>query len=269
MMAHMAAVDFVAIGVHIQMLQNNYHKKHPETRKRMNAAFVAAGRSKHNKLARAHKVPTRAEQKRQYQESKGGKGKWSSAARKRQSNRMKQLFADETYKANNKWFAAGHNIRHSENTRKKIGDKVRKSFEDGRNKPWAARNTITFAESYWKGVLDIEHIAYEFQYRINKRDYDSSAHGVYFLDFRLPGNVDLEIDGKQHRYPEHIERDTKRDIFMSSIGYTVYRIQYWDAHKFKHLCKQQIADFIAWYKDFCNTHNINPYMSTSCESKKS
>lgn len=38
-------------------------QKHPETRKRMNAAFVAAGRSKHNKLARAHKVPTRAEQK--------------------------------------------------------------------------------------------------------------------------------------------------------------------------------------------------------------
>ena len=32
----------------------------------------------------------------------------------------------------------------------------------------------------------------------------------FFLDFLLPGNIDLEIDGKQHNYEDRKEHDKER-----------------------------------------------------------
>ena len=39
----------------------------------------------------------------------------------------------------------------------------------------------------------------------------------WFLDFYIELNnkkIDLEIDGKQHKYKDRIESDTKRDIYI-------------------------------------------------------
>lgn len=36
--------------------------------------------------------------------------------------------------------------------------------------------------------------------------------------------IDLEIDGKQHKYSENIIHDKIRDEYLISLGYIVYRI---------------------------------------------
>ena len=47
----------------------------------------------------------------------------------------------------------------------------------------------------------------------------------YFLDFKI-GNIDLEIDGKQHNYEEQKEKDKIRDKYLRKAGYIVYRIKW-------------------------------------------
>lgn len=38
--------------------------------------------------------------------------------------------------------------------------------------------------------------------------------------------IDLEIDGKQHLYPERINSDKMRDDFLKSLNYIIYRISW-------------------------------------------
>lgn len=47
---------------------------------------------------------------------------------------------------------------------------------------------------------------------------------MYFLDFLIGKNIDLEIDGKQHGYNERSEKDIERDEILIKNGYVVYRI---------------------------------------------
>lgn len=50
----------------------------------------------------------------------------------------------------------------------------------------------------------------------------------YFLDFAFPMlKVGFEMDGMFHvRDPKHIEHDKKRDAYLRSIGWTIYRFNY-------------------------------------------
>lgn len=36
----------------------------------------------------------------------------------------------------------------------------------------------------------------------------------------------VEIDGQQHTYPDHIERDNRKDEYINSIGLQVFRIKW-------------------------------------------
>jgi predicted signal transduction protein with EAL and GGDEF domain len=50
-----------------------------------------------------------------------------------------------------------------------------------------------------------------------------------FLDFYIEINnkkIDLEIDGKQHNYPDRKESDKQRDKILKNAGYIVYRIKW-------------------------------------------
>lgn len=47
---------------------------------------------------------------------------------------------------------------------------------------------------------------------------------MYFLDFLIGKNIDLEIDGKQHGYNERSEKDIEHDEILIKNGYVVYRI---------------------------------------------
>lgn len=83
----------------------------------------------------------------------------------------------------------------------------------GIHKGWKTRNLKSYSEKFFERVLDNNHIHYEREKKVGK----------YFLDFVI-GTIDLEIDGKQHKYPERVKSDLERDKFLRSEGYFVYRI---------------------------------------------
>ena len=83
----------------------------------------------------------------------------------------------------------------------------------GIHKGWNSRNIKSYPEKFFERVLNNNHIHFEREKKVGK----------YFLDFVI-GKIDLEIDGKQHKYPERVKSDLQRDEFLRSEGYFVYRI---------------------------------------------
>lgn len=118
----------------------------------------------------------------------------------------------------------------------KISIKQRK--ENGTFTGWKVRNIESYAETFWRNVLDNNNIQYKREYYIDK----------YFLDFYIEkGNhfIDLEIDGKQHKYRDRILSDRKRDEILKSKNILVYRIE-WNSinsEKGKKLMEEKINKF--------------------------
>ena len=72
----------------------------------------------------------------------------------------------------------------------------------------------------------------------------------YFLDFYIEVNevkLDLEIDGSQHKNRK--ADDLKRDTFLSSIGYTIYRVEWNEINSDngKLQMKDKIDEFLKFY----------------------
>ena len=115
--------------------------------------------------------------------------------------------------------------------------------EKGITKSWQSRNITSYPEKFWIEVLYNNNIKFEKEYFLNKK---------YFLDFYIEVNgrkIDLEIDGKQHTRPEHIEHDRIRDEYVTSHGIEVYRISWNEINSIsgKLLMKEKIDDFLIYY----------------------
>ena len=55
--------------------------------------------------------------------------------------------------------------------------------------------------------------------------------GNYILDFYIPNiKLAIEIDGRQHNMPEHLEEDRIRDESLRGLGITVVRYKNGDIH---------------------------------------
>ena len=138
----------------------------------------------------------------------------------------------------------------SAKTREKVSQKVNLAIQEGRHKGWHTRPIESYPEKFWKKVLENNGITYDFNFPIAKSslglEHESAA---YFLDFALTGKIDLEIDGKQHKYPERILKDKERDELLTKNGWTVYRIE-WNEISTEHgskLMKEKIDRFLKWY----------------------
>lgn len=100
-----------------------------------------------------------------------------------------------------------------------VTNKVKERIKNGMHKGWQSRNITSYPERFWKQVLDNNNIPYKFNYHFDK----------YFLDFYIEidnRKIDLEIDGKQHKYNERLESDRIRDEFVKSQNIEVYRIDW-------------------------------------------
>ena len=90
--------------------------------------------------------------------------------------------------------------------------------------------------------------------RDRRRPPFGSAHhtyvGKYFLDF-VVGDVDIEIDGKQHQYVERKLSDIERDDYLRKQGYFVYRIRWNEINTISG--KQMMKDKIDLLLDFLDT----------------
>lgn len=86
---------------------------------------------------------------------------------------------------------------------------------------WESRNIISYPEQFWMKVLENNNINYKHNFFIKKYRY--------FLDFFITiedKKIDLEIDGKQHKYKDRVEHDKQRDINLKNEGYIVYRVDW-------------------------------------------
>ncbi len=70
----------------------------------------------------------------------------------------------------------------------------------------------------------LEKLWFDFLVDNNIKFEEQVPVGRYTADFILNGNIDLEIDGLQHRSKKNILRDVKRDEYFKSQGYEVIRI---------------------------------------------
>lgn len=117
---------------------------------------------------------------------------------------------------------------------------------ENRFKGWQTRNIKSYAEIFWESVLQNNQIDYIKEYVVKKRSLGLEDVSNYFLDFLIDGYIDLEIDGKQHRYKDRKENDKIRDELLSENGFVIYRIP-WINPKNKEAVKQQIDEFLQWY----------------------
>lgn len=100
-------------------------------------------------------------------------------------------------------------------------------LDNGTHKGWQSRNIISYPEKFWKKVLENNGIQYSFNHVVKKSELGvENDNSNYFLDFLIDGCIDLEIDGKQHKYAERAESDKVRDELLSRNGYTVYRVEW-------------------------------------------
>lgn len=124
-----------------------------------------------------------------------------------------------------------------------------KEIQNGTFQGWKSRNITSYAEKFWKHVLDNNDIKY---IREQLVEYGNLGNGErYFLDFYIEHNgrkIDLEIDGKQHKYKDRQESDIKRDKFISSLGIEVYRISWNEinSENGKLLMKEKINKFLEY-----------------------
>lgn len=119
----------------------------------------------------------------------------------------------------------------------KIRNRQLQHVKDGTHKGWISRNISSYPEKFWMRVLDNNNIEYKREFYV----------GGYFLDFVIEINgkiVDLEIDGRQHI--DRKEHDAKRDTYLESLGYIVYRIDWNSINKDegKDIMNEKIKDFL-------------------------
>jgi very-short-patch-repair endonuclease len=178
---------------------------------------------------------------------------WTPEQKAKHSVRMKEVMSDPGIRAKLSESSRGRVV--SDATRKKISEKVLQSYKDGRNKGWTTRrNQESCAESFWRSVLDNNQIEYQQEYHISRSSLGLSGGGCYSLDFLLPGNVDLEIDGHQHYETSRREHDQFRDNKLKEAGYTIYRIRYVNP-KNSLIVKRDIENFLNWYENHINHGN--------------
>ena len=120
-----------------------------------------------------------------------------------------------------------------------------KVISEGRFIGWQSRNIKSYAEKFWNQVLQNNNVEYIHEYHLDKK---------YFLDFYIVKNgvkIDLEIDGKQHKYKDRIEHDKIRDEYIKSKNIIVYRID-WNEIKSKDgskCMKDKIDKFLSFYNN--------------------
>lgn len=131
----------------------------------------------------------------------------------------------------------------SEDHKKLVSRVQRDLVKAGKHTGWSSRIGLepSYAERFWTDVLKQNNIDFIREYKV------CTAGTHYFLDFLLGDRIDLEIDGRQHSVRK--EFDKIRDTNLRKAGYIVYRIQFVNP-KNKDKVKQDIDQFLSWYKDY-------------------
>lgn len=222
--------------------------------------FADKKRAKNNwKCSTCGKIfRTRAEMQTHYRAEHYNNQKcvaWNKGLTKETDNRIKTTIETFNLKLHNGDFLPSFKGKHhSPETKKLLSEKQKENIKCGISHGWLSRKLISFPERFWMRVLDNNSIQYQFQLKIPHSSLGLMGGASYFLDFALPGKVDLEIDGEQHKFRK--EYDLKRNKNLEKNGWTIYRIDWNNVTSYngKLMMKEKIERFLNWYKNFCEIH---------------
>lgn len=128
---------------------------------------------------------------------------------------------------------------HTEQTKKRISEGVKKAHDEGRGHTWQNRYLCpSYAEKWLYEVLNNANIQYE----------KEKAFKGFFLDV-VVGNKVIEIDGEQHydenKFPEKIERDKRKDALLKEEGFSELRLRWSEVRKDTEKAAKMIFDFLS------------------------
>lgn len=107
----------------------------------------------------------------------------------------------------------------SEERKQKCREAQLKRMSMGLHTGWKSRKkaNISYPEKFFMKALDDKQLKYEHELTVGK----------YFIDFAFVDKmIALEIDGKQHEYPERKKKDAEKDAFLLDSGWKVVRIKW-------------------------------------------
>ena len=111
----------------------------------------------------------------------------------------------------------------SEEVKKKISASMKLAIKEGRAAGWKNHHKLknSYAEDFF-----IKVIKNEFD---NKNFIKEYRMGKYSIDFAWPDlKLAIEIDGKQHEFPDRKKSDKLKDKYINDCGWKVLRIKWID-----------------------------------------
>ena len=130
-----------------------------------------------------------------------------------------------------------------------LSDNAKRLHKEGVMKSFTPRNNIPESEQFWMNALSNADIVYIHDYRISHIPTEICSGYWFMLDFFISKNdinIDLEIDGKQHKYLDRAKFDVERDRIVSDLGYIIYRVDISDIDKSD--WQEQFNKFMLWYE---------------------
>lgn len=153
---------------------------------------------------------------------------------KKQCNFCKSVFYTKKKKQK---YCSVQCIYKDDNYRQILKESTAVRLANGTHKGWQSRSKInpSYPEKYIMSILDSMNINYVREFKVNK----------WFIDFADPNKkLALEIDGKQHDYPERKASDIQKDNFLINEGWKVLRIRWKKPTlEFRNYCINQIQAF--------------------------
>jgi hypothetical protein len=129
---------------------------------------------------------------------------------------------------------------------------MKMNIKNGICKGWQTRNIESYPEKFFKTVLTNNNIDFILNHPVSKKLLGAYSDAYYFIDFYIikgGKNIDLEIDGKQHKYKDRKDSDDERDILLKNNGYLVHRIEWNEinSNAGKIRMEEKINNFLTFY----------------------
>ena len=188
-----------------------------------------------NKMSiRAHERTCPSNPHRQYVSHTIGHTAWNKGLTKETSVIMQNIAKNISVSMKGR---QGH--KHTEETKRRISESRKQQIANNGGIWWSSRSKCkrSYAEEWTKHVLENETDGIKFceEYHIGK----------WFLDFAWPDRqIGLEIDGKQHEWPERQQMDKEKDDYCVSHGWKILRLKWSDIVMNKLLAIKIIKEFV-------------------------
>lgn len=159
-------------------------------------------------------------------------------------DRLKEIYAKSSKTLKEK-FATGEYTgftgkTHTDETKQKIREKRVKVLSDGLQHGAFKNGTLSYLETWFSSLIDKNGLSDTYSIKYNYHVYP------YFLDFAFTDlKIDFELDGKFHyTYESNINHDKKRNEYLESKGWKVYRISIDEVNKNPELVEQEVLEYI-------------------------